>query len=687
MSSTTLSPPQLEALLDILVHHETYSEVLSFRDPEAIDRYGYPFIDAKTRKKACAGEEKSASPMLQLLLTRVVLPVPGVRDLPPEFWNEKFKGIMRRFGDAELSESYDKGTLGLRKRLASAASVIHESVTRGLLNGVPIDRLPNLRGQYDAKNAEDLVRAWDDSVHQLVYGNLIDELFEQFTNSGDIEAHSPAVKAAVEYAIIYLATFLHHVFVLSPEGPYLLKLLSNVHTLIPYTVMGQTLRIGNAGTMIAGFVRLFLAKVSVGAFSNWIGLTQGASDGMNLLQRIISLVLGWDAGDFRKVTDNIRKGSEKSLSERLVAIDEHIEAPREQHNTIRQKSVEEKKSIVTAILESKDLNLAKGITDAQHAQCLDYYSALLAIRDRDKIVDVLCRQTPDLVTSIVRDGVSVFEPMIRTIHKKVDLKKHFGAFQSFLDDLIGTSKSIKVENGSKEKRGAPPSVEDYVELLQRNRHLLYAYLHDFAEGCPELRDTWRDWMKDAIKVFQQKPATNGRTQECTENSKEAPGVRGVNAALQNMFDQLPEDIKLSVRDTTEAHSVYLSTLENITKGRIQRIVDSIGVGAGSRGRVMMGPGMYASRWQQLLDDTIITAGTPYGPPRRGEDVKGLKAPGKTGAVTATDTLEPVIIQQEDCAKRKPPDVSVVVDALGSQFKNMIADMASRGLPRRSRTWR
>ncbi|KAI0602908.1 PX-associated-domain-containing protein [Biscogniauxia sp. FL1348] len=684
MSSATLSPPQLEALLDILVHHETYSEVLSFRDPEAIDRYGYPFIDPRQRKNGCVGEEKSASPMLQLLLTRVVLPVPGVRDLPPEFWNEKFKGIMRRFGDAELSESYDKGTLGLRKRLASAASVIHESVTRGLLNGVPIDRCPDLRGQYDTKNAEDLVRAWDDSVHQLVYGNLIDELFDQFTNSGDIEAHSPAVKAAVDYAIIYLATFLHHVFVLSSEGPYLLKLLSNVHTLIPYTVMGQTLRIGNAGTMIAGFVRLFLAKVSVGAFSNWIGLTQGASDGMNLLQRIISLVLGWDAGDFRKVTDNIRKGSEKAMSERLVAIDEHIEAPREQHNAIRQKSVEEGKSIVTAILESKDPSLAK-ITDAQHGQCLDYYSALLAIRDRDKIVDVLCRQTPDLVTSVVRDGVSVFEPMIRTIHKKVDLKKHFGAFQSFLDDLIGTSKPTKVESGSKEKKVIPPSVEDYVELLQRNRHLLYAYLHDFAEGCPELRDTWREWMKNAIKVFQQKPNNNGHTPGCTQNSMGAPDVRGVSAALRNMFAQLPEDIKLSIRDTTEAHGVYLATLEDITKGRIQRIVDSIGASPGSRDRVMMGPGMYASRWQQLLDETIITSGTPYGPPRRGEDVKGLKAPGKTGAVTATDTLELATIQQEECAKRKPPDVSVVVDALGSQFKDMIADMTCRDLPRRSKT--
>ena len=58
MTSATLSPSQLQALLDILVHHETYAEVQSFRDPEAIDRYGYPFIDSATAKQGSKHERK-----------------------------------------------------------------------------------------------------------------------------------------------------------------------------------------------------------------------------------------------------------------------------------------------------------------------------------------------------------------------------------------------------------------------------------------------------------------------------------------------------------------------------------------------------------------------------------------------------------------------------------------------------
>jgi hypothetical protein len=82
-----------------------------------------------------------------------------------------------------------------------------------------------------------------------------------------------------------LATFLHHVFVLSPEGQYLLKLVENLHQLIPYTMIKQTLRIGNAATMINGMIKLLLAKMSVGSLTNWMGLTQNADDGVNLLQR------------------------------------------------------------------------------------------------------------------------------------------------------------------------------------------------------------------------------------------------------------------------------------------------------------------------------------------------------------------------------------------------------------------
>lgn len=298
MASTTpptLSPAQLRALFDILNHNETYREAESFKRSYAIREYGYPFAaDIPSQRKSPPDyHPKSTSPLFQLFLTKCVLTVPGMTELPPEFWPVNFQGIMTKLADANLSESYDKGTLGTRKTLATGASVIHEAITRGLLEGVETNnkKFDLKQASYDTTRASELDRAWNECVHELIHGNLADELFDKFTLSSDFEAHSPAVKVATDYAVLNVASLLHHIFVLSPEGQYLLKLIENVFKLIPFSMIRQTLRIGNAATMINGMMRIFLAKMSMGAMTNWMGLTTGAEDGTNLLQRYVSRVV------------------------------------------------------------------------------------------------------------------------------------------------------------------------------------------------------------------------------------------------------------------------------------------------------------------------------------------------------------------------------------------------------------
>lgn len=78
---------------------------------------------------------------------------------------------------------------------------------------------------------------------------------------------------------------MHYTLILSPEGPTLLRMIENVHRLLPYVVIRQTLKIGNVATMINAMMKVILAKASVGTVTNWIGLTSGADEGMNLLQQ------------------------------------------------------------------------------------------------------------------------------------------------------------------------------------------------------------------------------------------------------------------------------------------------------------------------------------------------------------------------------------------------------------------
>ena len=82
-----------------------------------------------------------------------------------------------------------------------------------------------------------------------------------------------------------MASFIHYALVLSPKGQYLLTLVDHANKLVPYAVIKQTLRIGNVASMINAMMKVVLAKMSVASVTNWMGLTQTADEGMNLMQQ------------------------------------------------------------------------------------------------------------------------------------------------------------------------------------------------------------------------------------------------------------------------------------------------------------------------------------------------------------------------------------------------------------------
>ncbi|KAK1836756.1 PX-associated-domain-containing protein [Podospora conica] len=691
-----LSSTQLHALFDILTHNQTFEEVEQFSYPETVSLYGYPFKQRQPDGTSVYADG-SSTPLLAGVLRSIVLPIPGVRDLPDGFWHVRLQGILTKLGEAELSSSYDKGSLGTKKTLAAAASAIHEAVSRGLLGGLrPFkSSSDSLQGPYDRSKALDLIRAWEDAVHELVHGNLVDELFECAAKQDSLEKHSPAVKASVDYVIIHLATFMHHILVLSPEGPYLIKLLENFHNLIPYGMIRQTLWVGNAATMINGMIRLLLAKMGVGALSNWVGLTQNADDGMNLLQRIISLVLSWDCAEFRKSMDRIERASNGPSKSHLAAIRQFVDKPREEHDAVRNYSIKTPTSMIAAILESSHTQL-KPLSPAQHVQCLEYYAALMSIHDREAIAKVICRQNPDLFTGLIRDAVGTFDRMIRTIHEKIDLREHVAAGEAFITDLLNTSKPKHLRKipisgtSSKTFHTRAPSIEDYVSLLRRNRHLLYNWLHQFASQCPSIREEFRAWAKETVKLFRQSqrspnPSTLEPRPPVTDPAWRGGAAGALSSNLQLLYAALPNETKAPVITTIDAHAAYHTALERLSIDRMQRILDDMPAGgvlaAAAEDETkavratICGPGMFLARWQQLLDDAAVTPETPGGGLRRGKDVKGALAQGKTVSAAVQDGWDPQkLAELAERGLPAPPEVGVVVEALGGEFRGLVTDL-------------
>ncbi|KAL2758916.1 hypothetical protein ACRALDRAFT_1055617 [Sodiomyces alcalophilus JCM 7366] len=673
--TTALTREQSAALFHILTHHETYAEIEALKYPGTISLYGHPFVPASpsssnaTKASPSSGSvpPPSPSPVLQILVRRFLLTLPGLRDIPDEFWSVRVQGLLTRFAEADLSESYDKGSLGTRKTLATALSTVIEAIVRGCLGGCPAKSGEGAgaggdEAVYDHGKVEDLERAFGDVLQATVYGTLLDDLSDWLGETDDLEGHSPMVSATVEYAILHIATLFHYVFVLSPEGQYLLNLIESVHSMLPYAVVRQTLRMSNAATMISGMLKLFLSKLSVASVTNYFGLTKNADDGMNLLQRIISIILGWDTAEFRKTVERIEKDGKGPSKACLSAIRQHVQKPAADRTALREKSRKESKSIVATILEASDPALVSDLSEAHHAQCQEYHANLLFIRDREAITRVLCQQQPDLFTQTLRDFVSGFEPYIRAVHNKIDLREHVSDYQDFVDQFIATCKPKKAgaertqkTNGAKEgapsqpetngTAAQPPSVEDYVVLLRKNKHKLYKWLHNGAKLAPEVRDTFRDWAREALVHFRKPgvPVTTKGSSAHTEGR--------VQERLDEAFARLPRAQRGALRRVLDEQARHLDAVGGMSRARMQRIVDG-------ETETMAGPGAFLVMWQDLLDRTVITPGETRGPVRSGKDVRveGAVADGIPAA----------------------PDVSLVVRALGPTFRALAMETGEGG---------
>jgi len=222
---------------------------------------------------------------------------------------------------------------------------------------------------------------------------------------------------------------------------------------------------------------------------------------------------------------------------------------------------------------------------------------------------------------------------------------------------------------------------------------LYNWLHQVASQCPKIRDDFRAWANDTMKVFRQSKRIPG-----PPTPEASPGaeidVRGSSAAgalssnLQALYAAIPAKMKAPVLAAVDAHAAYLTALETLSLNRMQRILNDMPDGGilavddslegDANKSSISGPGIFLSRWQQLLDETVVAPDMPSGPLRSGKDVKGSLTQGKTVSAAAKNGWSPSALAK--LAERdapQAPDVTVVVEALGYQFRELLVDLLNR----------
>ena len=193
MASQTLSPNQAHALFDILTHHETYAEIQALKDPNSIAKFGFP-VQSET-------PADSSSPLIQILLQKFIFILPGLRDVSSDFWTSNIKGLATALDDANLSESYDKGSIGIRKTLSTAIASMVEYVSRGCLGGYP-KHIKTEDREYSTSKPDDVITAWDQFLQQVIYGDGLEKMFVKAAETDKLSDHESLVQTAHEYALV-----------------------------------------------------------------------------------------------------------------------------------------------------------------------------------------------------------------------------------------------------------------------------------------------------------------------------------------------------------------------------------------------------------------------------------------------------------------------------------------------------
>ncbi|KAL8998627.1 MAG: hypothetical protein Q9169_002378 [Polycauliona sp. 2 TL-2023] len=640
-----LSSSQAHALFDILTSHVTLSEIEDLKYSKTIASFGPPLQPSQT--------ERASTPLLRILLQSFIIDLPGFRNVTNHFWTDSIFRLATALDEANLSESYDKGSVGIRRTLTTASASIVESVARGRLGGYP-KHAPKGSSEYNTSNADDIVRAWDDFLQRIIYGDLLDKMFVKAAETDKLSDHEPVVQAAHQYALTIFAALLHHNLIVSPRGQSMVSLLNRLHRLTPYFLVKQTLKIGNAASMLSGMTQLILAKMNLSTLTSWFG-GQASDSGMNLLQQIISQVLNAEVTELRKRVKQIEQSQDAPNKSQLEFLRKYASQSAEEQQRLLSQSV----SIVTAIVGSD--KSSKPLTEPSHKTALDYVSLHLAIRDREKLIEVLCLHQPDLVTASVRELVTVYDPIIRALHKAVDLGSGVTDLQNFLDDLISLSLMDKA------KPSKPPTVQDFVRLLEKHQKSSHVFIHQALKNGKELSQWYHDYALHAIEQYKQ-----------TQVNDHADGTAAgdLTSCLNDLISKLSNDQQQEVRGQLDQHAAFLDGLAQQSKVRMDGTIRaSLAPDNADSSDVDGSPGMFLLKWQHFIDQTPITPGPGNGPPRTGAsdsvvDATAVDVDGERPAVAVPQS------SKVGGSSLEPPDVSVVIELLEPGFKDELQRIAA-----------
>lgn len=267
-------------------------------------------------------------------------------------------------------------------------------------------------------------------------------LFKEIKEKNTIQDLSLQYQKFAEWLRIEVAATIYHLFLAEDNSPELFAQARRIHSLIPYTLIKNVIRVANPAAVMSGILDIFLAQ-PFGARS--------------LMQRIFSVTLNDGIRSFQKSIDALAvKIGDPVFVEKLklyTECEEHIKI------AMREEAESEDIDIIVAILRSDLIepplspeqigrlynayvafNSAVENVDEelkQGAQLFSYLKQLmkLYLRQRDKLMMLNLIEEP-VTLQLFRDLFTIFyEPLVR-VYKSANVYSSVTDFAVFFDDMI-----------------------------------------------------------------------------------------------------------------------------------------------------------------------------------------------------------------------------------------------------------
>jgi hypothetical protein len=427
-------------------------------------------------------------------------------------WRETQRISLRSFLRSLLHNSQVANTKAMQEFLESDPLTPTDEDIDDIMRRKVVDekRMDEQKKFYEIarKRAAELDEYMEQFRRDIVDSNGLTMLFKEIKEKETIQDLSIQYRKFAEWLRIEIAAVIYHLFLAEDNSPELFAQAKRIHSLIPYSVIKNVIRIANPAAVMSGVLDIFLAQ----PFGT-----------RSLMQRIFSLTLNDGIKSFQKSIDTlIAKIDEPIFTDKLLR---YINADDETRLILRNEAQAENMDIIVVILRSELLepelsgeqvqrlfnayvafnNAVENIDDElkQGAQLFSYMKQLLKLytRQRDKRMMLELIEQP-VTLQLFRDLFTIFyEPLVR-VYKSANVYNSVTDFAVFMNDMVQVVDKCREQDASADPN---QTVQAFIDLCQRHEHNFYKFVHEVHTHDNGLFTQLMGWIEGILEFLRKGP--------------------------------------------------------------------------------------------------------------------------------------------------------------------------------------